>query len=342
MANAIRSLIPTSRPAHPWRGPALLTAAAGLAASYFYVHAKTRQAEHDNPPAGQFVEVDGVRLHYVERGAGPALVLLHGNGILANDFETSGLLDRAAESYRVIVFDRPGYGYSERPRTTIWTPQAQARLLHKALRQLGASQPIVLGHSWGTLVALAMALEFPDEVHGLVLVSGYYYPSIRLDAPLSAPPAIPLLGDLLRYTVAPLLGRLLWPLLVKRIFAPPEVPERFKRLPVWMLLRPSQLRASAAESALMIPSAAALRKRYPELKMPVAILAGSGDRVASARHNAQRLSRELPSSDLHILPGIGHMAHYAEPEEVMAAIDSVHTPPGLPPDTQEVRLRSHH
>lgn len=322
MANAIRKFIPTAPPARNWRGPALL-AAAGLAASYFYVRAKTRQAEHDNPPAGQFIEVDGVRLHYVERGAGPALVLLHGNGILANDFEASGLMERAAEHYRVIAFDRPGYGHSDRPRSTIWTPLAQAKLLHKALRQLGAGHAVVLGHSWGTLVALSMALEFPHEVRGLVLVSGYYYPSVRLDAPLSSPPAIPIVGDLLRYTVAPLLGRLMWPLLVKRIFGPPEVPERFKRLPVWMMLRPSQLRASAAESALMIPSAAILRKRYPELKMPVAIIAGSDDLVASAEHNAERLKRELPDSALHIEPGIGHMVHYARPDQVMAAIDSL-------------------
>ena len=339
MANAIRSLIPTSRSTRNWRGPALL-AAAGLAASYFYVRTKTRQAEHDNPPAGQFIEVDRVRLHYIERGAGPVLVLLHGNGILANDFDTSGLLDRAAERYRVIAFDRPGYGHSERPRSTIWTPQAQARLLHKALRQLGAERPIVLGHSWGTLVALAMALEFPEDVHGLVLVSGYYYPSVRLDAPLSAPPAIPLVGDLLRYTIAPLLGRLMWPVLVKRIFGPPEVPERFKRLPVWMMLRPSQLRASAAESALMIPSAALLRKHYPELKMPVAIIAGSDDRIANAEHNAARLNRELASSDLRIEPGVGHMVHYAKPEEVMAAIDSLQTPAGNRAETHEVRRRS--
>ena len=322
MANTIHPIIPTYRRSRDWRLPALLTAA-GLAASFFYVQAKTRKAEQDNPPAGRFVEVDGVRLHYLERGSGPPLVLLHGNGILANDFDTSGLIDRAAERYRVIAFDRPGYGHSERPRSTIWTPQAQARLLQRALRKLGVEQPLVLGHSWGTLVALAMALEFPDQVRGLALVSGYYYPSVRLDAPLSSPPAIPLIGDLLRYTLSPLVGRLMWPLLAKRIFGPPEVPERFKRLPVWMLLRPSQLRASAAESALMIPSAALLRRRYPELKMPVAIVAGSDDRVVSSAHNAERLSRELAHSDLRIEAGMGHMVHYARPDQVMAAIDSL-------------------
>src|SRR5205814_2139892 len=80
-------------------------------------------------------------------------------------------------------------------------------LLYKALRQLDVDQPIVLGHSWGTLVALAMALEHASYVRGLVLLSGYYYPSLRLDVPLASSPAIPVVGDLMRYTVSPVLAR---------------------------------------------------------------------------------------------------------------------------------------
>jgi hypothetical protein len=66
-----------------------------------------KKAERDNPADGRFLDVDGVRLHYVERGSGDPLVLLHGNGSMIEDFESSGLIDLAAENYRVIVFDRP-------------------------------------------------------------------------------------------------------------------------------------------------------------------------------------------------------------------------------------------
>jgi len=66
-----------------------------------------RKAERDNPAAGQFVEVDGVRLHYVDRGSGEPVVLLHGNGSMIQDFEASGLIAMAAGKYRVIAFDRP-------------------------------------------------------------------------------------------------------------------------------------------------------------------------------------------------------------------------------------------
>lgn len=78
-----------------------------------------RKAEEKNPPTGRFIDIDGVRLHYVERGAGDPIVLLHGNGSMVQDFECSGLIDLAAREYRVIAFDRPGFGHSERPRNSI-------------------------------------------------------------------------------------------------------------------------------------------------------------------------------------------------------------------------------
>ena len=138
-----------------------------------------KKAERDNPPAGRFLEVNGVRLHYVERGAGDPLVLLHGNGSMIQDFESSGLIDLAAKNYRVIVFDRPGFGHSDRPRNVVWTPDAQAELIKRALEQIGVSNAIVLGHSWGASVAVALALKYPDLVRGLVLASGYYYPTVQ-------------------------------------------------------------------------------------------------------------------------------------------------------------------
>jgi pimeloyl-ACP methyl ester carboxylesterase len=308
-----------------WRTAGLVAAALGAAA--LYVNAKARQAEAENPPKGKFIDVDGVRLHYVDRGVGEPVVLLHGNGITASDFEASGLLPRAAQQYRVIAFDRPGFGYSERPRSTIWTPEAQADLIAKALKQLGIEQPVVVGHSWGTLVALALGLNHQAEVRGLVLISGYYYASPRLDVALLAQPGIPVIGDLLRHTISPLLSRALWPLLVKHIFSPAPVPDSFKQLPVWMMLRPSQLRASGAESALMIPSVLKLYKRYSELTIPVQLLAGADDALINPGHNSARLVNDLPDSTVHTRPGQGHMVHYAHVDDIMQAIATVRTTP---------------
>ena len=181
----------------------LASAAATIAAMTAYNVYRARKAEREHPPAGQFVTVDGVRLHYIERGEGPPVVLLHGNVVTAEDFDTSGVLDLVAKRHRVIAFDRPGFGYSDRPHGSAWSAGTQADLIRDAFAVLGINRPIVLGHSWGAAVALALGLNHPDAVRGLVLLSGYYYPTLRADVLFSAPTAIPILGDLLRYSVSP-------------------------------------------------------------------------------------------------------------------------------------------
>jgi pimeloyl-ACP methyl ester carboxylesterase len=301
---------------------AAVTASAAVA---LFVHARARRAECENPPLGRFLEIGGTRLHFVDQGSGePAVVLLHGNGAMVQDFAISGVLGLAAERHRVLAFDRPGYGYSTRPRTRLWTPAAQAELLREALRRLGVERPIIVGHSWGTLVALALASRYPAEIRGLVLLSGYYFPTPRLDVTLVSLPALPVLGDLLRYTIAPLLGRLLLPRILRQLFAPGLVPPRFAAgFPFGLSLRPSQIRASAAEAALMIPATIALRRRYRALRIPAVIMAGTGDRLVDIARQSARLPHALPHAEFRPVPGAGHMVHHSAPNGVLAAIDAV-------------------
>ena len=300
---------------------------AALAISALVNQFIAKKAERNNPPTGKFVEVGGVRLHYIERGEGEPLVLLHGNGSMIEDFSSSGLVDKAARRYRVIVFDRPGFGHSERPRRTIWTPEAQADLICKALRQIGVSRAIVLGHSWGASVAAALALKHPEMVAGVILASGYYYPTVRGDVVFLSGPAVPAIGDILSHTLSPILGRLMWPFFMRKIFGPSPVPKKFDGFPKEMALRPSQVRASAAESALMIPGAFALRKDYARLKMPVAIIAGEEDRLIDIDKQSARLHHEVTQSTLRRVPGVGHMVHQTATDSVMAAIDEAASHP---------------
>ena len=308
--------------AHPYVVAAAATVGA-LAISALVNRHLAKNAENDNPPAGQFLEVNGVRLHYVERGSGAPLVLLHGNGSMIQDFESSGLIDLAAKNYRVIVFDRPGFGHSDRPRNVVWTPAAQAELINSALHRLGVSHAIVLGHSWGASVAVALALKYPTLVQGLVLASGYYYPTLRPDVVALSAPAVPLVGDILGHTLSPIVSRVMWPLLMAKIFGPRSVPRKFEGFPKEMALRPSQIRASAAESALMIPDAFHYRDEYTNLKMPVVIVAGDGDRLVDIDAQSTRLHRDVPQSKFHRVPGTGHMIHQTATGVVMSAINEV-------------------
>jgi pimeloyl-ACP methyl ester carboxylesterase len=240
---------------------------------------------------------------------------------MIEDFQSSGLIDLAAEKYRVLAFDRPGFGHSDRPRNTVWTPEAQADLVAEALKKIGASRAIVLGHSWGTLVALALAAKHPEQIQALVLASGYYYPNARADAVILSPAAMPVIGDLLSHTVSPFLGRLMWPLLLRKIFGPSPVPSKFDGFPEEMAVRPSQLRATAVESSLMTPAVRGLRNAYGQLKMPVVIVAGAEDQFIASEQST-KLHRDIPGSILRFIPATGHMVHQTATAEIMSAIDT--------------------
>lgn len=306
----------------------LWTAAAAVAGvvTAAWVHRRASRAEREHLPTGRVLEVDGVRLHVVERGQGPPVVLIHGNLVSHSDFEVSGLIDRLAAKHRVIAIDRPGFGNSSRPRDRLWTPTEQAALLFKALALLDAERAVVVGHSMGAMLALALALEHPQAVSRLVLISGYFYPSARIDAVLTAPLALPVIGDVLRYTVTALSARLMLKGAVKGMFTPRKVPDAFvSTMSREMLLRPVQLRANAEDAAFMIGQAKASSKRHAELKIPVAIFAGAKDLVVDHEAHSVRLHRSLPGSTLAVIPGVGHMVHHAVMEDIVAAIETTET-----------------
>jgi pimeloyl-ACP methyl ester carboxylesterase len=299
-----------------------LTSALGVMAAVALVNWRlAKKAQRENPPQGRFVEVNGVRLHYLERGTGRPLVLLHGNGSMIQDFESAGLIDLAAQNFRVIVFDRPGFGHSSRPRNVVWSADAQADLFREALVLLNIQRAVVLGHSWGASVALALATRHPSFVQSLVLASGYYFPTVRGDVVAQSGPAVPGIGDIFAYTLAPLLSRLMWPAMLRKMFGPRSVPEKFQGFPKAMAVRPSQIRAGAAEAALMIPSAISSSKAYGELAMPVIIVAGEDDQLIDIDEQSERLHAEIKRSKMHRIAGAGHMVQQSATDDVMKAIN---------------------
>jgi pimeloyl-ACP methyl ester carboxylesterase len=265
-----------------------------------------------------FITVDEARLRYVDSGAGAPVVLLHGNGSMIEDFVSSGIMD--APGYRFIAFDRPGFGYSERPRGRAWGPWEQASLLMRALRHIGIERPVVVGHSWGALVALAMALGSPEDVAGLVLLSGYYYPMPRAEIAVPAA-AFPFTGAVLRHAVVPFVRRVMAPGTVRRVFAPCSVPERFKRAyPMPLAMRASQMNAVEEEAEILLGSAKALCPLYKNVSAPMWLIAGSDDLIVNTDEHSARLHQELGTSTFHRVQGCGHMVHHAAQEDIVAAI----------------------
>ena len=134
-----------------------------------------RQVEKLLPPRGTFIEVDGARIHYLDEGSGPPLVLIHGLGGQMHNF-THSLLDRLKRDHRVIILDRPGSGYSSRPQHGSATLASQARTIAHFIDALGLDRPLVVGHSLGGAIALMLALDHPDKVGGLALLAPATHP----------------------------------------------------------------------------------------------------------------------------------------------------------------------
>lgn len=312
---------PTTQHTSRRRGSGALILAA-LAATAAWTAQRARRAEREHPPAGRLLTVDGVQLHVLERGSGPPVLLLHGALDTHADFVASGLVEQLARQHRVIAIDRPGYGHSRRPRDRLWTPQAQGELIFQALRQLGAECPKIVAHSMGTLIAMSMALQHPEAVCSLVLISGYYFPTARVDAWLTAPVGWPVIGDVLRYTVANLAGRALLNAEVRGMFAPQPVPEGYVHtLGRELLLRPQQLRANAEDAGFMVPAVQATQSVYEHLAVPLSLIAGADDVVVDPQAHSMRLYQRVAQSRLHLLPGTGHMAHHADPQCVVDAVE---------------------
>lgn len=280
------------------------------------------RAERKHPPKGPFVDVNGVRLHCVTRGSGPCLVLLHGNSSMIEDFECSGILDSCSSGYQVIAFDRPGYGHSPRDGLKAKPPEAQADLIAAALSKMGVDDAIVLGHSWGTLVALQLAFRHPSVVRGLVLAAGYYFPTARPDVMMASVGTLPVIGSLLCHTLLPVMARFTWPAAVRNLFFPAEVPKTFGAFPRGLALRPSQMRTSAEESALMIPSTKGLADMCKSLRVPVALVCGAGDQVVDPSHSG-RLHRLIPNATVRSFLFSGHMVHHTSRVQVEELINDV-------------------
>src|SRR4051794_8156224 len=113
---------------------------AGAAAAYgicwLAAQRQARRAASELPPVGEFVTVEGVPVHYVRRGEGRPVVLLHGSDGFLQDY-TLTVMDRIAAEFDAVALDRPGHGYSELPAGERATAPVQARLIHAALRRLG-------------------------------------------------------------------------------------------------------------------------------------------------------------------------------------------------------------
>src|SRR5215468_11227717 len=145
--------------------PALL--GAGL---FLYTWHVARRVESALPPQGRFLDIDGTRIHYLDEGSGPSVLLIHGLGGQMRNF-THSLTGKLKKEFRVIVLDRPGSGYSVRREGAPAAIGAQAQIIARFIEALGLRQPVIVGHSLGGAITLAFALNYPGRAGALALIA---------------------------------------------------------------------------------------------------------------------------------------------------------------------------
>jgi len=297
----------------------------GYAALSWRIAAREARAMAAHPPEGQFLEIDGHQLHVMERGQprgdAPDLVMIHGSNGSTRDmtFRLSPALESA---YHILIFDRPGLGYSDPVTPTGTSIQTQATMLQAASARLGVERPIVLGQSYGGAVALAWATQFPEHTAAVVNVSGVSHPW-ESDLSTFYKVTSSRLGGML---VVPLLSALVPKSYVRNalvdVFAPQQVPEGFAdHFGLEMSLRRASLRANARQRANLLAEVEMMVPLYPDLTMPIEILHGTADTTVGISIHAERLVADSSTARLTPLDGVGHMPHQTHTQ---AVVDAVH------------------
>ncbi|GHG80798.1 alpha/beta fold hydrolase [Pseudodonghicola xiamenensis] len=313
----------------PTIGIGMALVAAISAATLWRAARAEARAEASHPPHGRMIAVDGTRIHAEVMGSGPDVVLIHGSSGNTRDMSFA-LAPLLADRYRVILFDRPGLGYSDPLPKGHEGISEQADLLVGAAQRLGADRPIVVGQSYGGAVALAWAVHHPEALSALVPVSAASHP---WEVPL----------DLFyRITSSRLGARLAVPLLtawvpqskiettLREVFAPQPVPKGYgDHFGPRLTLRRSSLRANARQRANLLAEIEALAPLYDQIAVPTEIIHGTADITVDPGLHSRALADRIKTAEITWLDGIGHMPQHVAAPEVAAAIDRAAARAGL-------------
>lgn len=268
------------------------------------------------PPGfvGEHLDVNGLPLRVYQRGSGQDVLLIHGSPGSVEDFLPvfSGLGGR----FRLTAYDRPGHGFSG--DLGKYSPSANAEVAEALMTKLDMHDTIVVGHSYGGSIALALALRKPSRASAYVVLDSATYTPTRESSPLYKLLTVPYLG----IGCASVLGTFIAPMQIRKGLVQvwnKEPPTEFVALRTRIWSTPKVSYALARESSDASTALQAQSPRYAEIEQPVAILAEADDERRAA--SAARLHRDIAGSTLELLSDTGHYLQFEKTEEVVRAIE---------------------
>ena len=279
--------------------------------------------EDSYPPLGRFLELNDRRVHLLEAGEGAPVVMLHGASSNVREWQAS-IFGRVAGRHHAIAIDRPGHGWSERNGADDHDPRVQAEIVHAVLEDLGVRRPVLVAHSFAGTVALAYALAHPDDVGGILFLSGVSHPWPGGVGWFQDVAAVPVLGPLFANTLF-LPGYLARrESAIEKAFAPNPVPQGYaSEAGVALYARPASITANAQDIVELKPIVAAMAERYHTLDVPLTVMTGDADQVIWSHLHSGPLAEKVEGAELRVLKGVGHMPHHARPDAVLSAIDAL-------------------
>ena len=287
-----------------------------------YTLAKVREAriEARYPPLGQMVEVNGKHVQAYVTGSGPDLVMIHGSSANMRDLIIA-LEDTLAPHFRVIIFDRPGLGYSDRLSAKGDTFIDQAMILRDAAKKLGADKPIVLGHSLGGIVSMAWATHAPDDLSALALISPVVMP---FDTPTSTYYKMnkhPIIGPFINHFIGAFHYEDAIQNGLNEVFAPDPPPAGYReKMGVELVLRPKTVQNNARQRNQIHAQIRALEADYDNVRVPIEILHGDLDTTVSLKIHAEGLKNRIDDINVTIWQDQGHMPHHFKQADILDAV----------------------
>lgn len=273
-------------------------------------------------PDSQFIEIEGLEVHYKMQGQGePLYILLHGFG--SSLYSWNEVMPLFAGRGTVVAFDRPAFGLTERPlgdeiqESNPYTIDFQARLVLGMMDALGFERAVLVGNSAGGTVAAYTTLAYPQRVSGLVLVDAAIYSGGGTPAwirPLLRLPQFDRLGLLASRSIqsqGEAFIEAAWhnpALITAQDFEAYREPLQVENwdAALWEFTRASR------------PSG--VSDRLAELTLPVLVITGDDDRIVPTEES-MRLAAELPNASLAVIGNCGHVPHEECPQAFWAAVD---------------------